>query len=216
MDLVGKDVDVLAIAETKLDKSFPEDQFFKDGFKKPFRLDKSSKSGGILVYVRQDIPARRLTSFTLPNDIQVILIELNLSQKWVIAVIYCPHAHEGRYFLDNLSQLIDFYSQKYERFLLIGDYNLEPVDNIMEEFLTTHNLHCLNSEKTCYKSPKGICIDLMLTNRRHCFKYSHTIETGLSDFHLMIYTMLKTTFTKLPYLKNSNIVATNHLIKISS
>ena len=63
--------------------------------------------------------------------------------------------------------------------------------------MSTHDLYCLNSNKICYKSPSGTCIDLMLTNRKHCFKNRHAIETGLSDFRLMIYATLKTTFTKL-------------------
>ena len=40
------------------------------------------------------------------------------------------------------------------------------------------------------------CIDLILTNRKFCFKNSSTLETGLSDHHHLIYSMLKTTFKK--------------------
>ena len=36
------------------------------------------------------------------------------------------------------------------------------------------------------------------TNQKYKHKFSQTFETGFSDFHKMIYTMLKTTFTKLP------------------
>ena len=42
----------------------------------------------------------------------------------------------------------------------------------------------------------GTCIDLILTNRKYCFKHSSTLETGLSDHHHLIYSMLKTTFKK--------------------
>ena len=38
----------------------------------------------------------------------------------------------------------------------------------------------------------------MLTNSKYNFKYSNAIETGLSDHHLMVYTMLKGTYEKLP------------------
>ena len=37
-------------------------------------------------------------------------------------------------------------------------------------------------------------IDLVLANRIYSFQYTRSYETGLSDHHHMIYTMLKTTF----------------------
>ena len=40
----------------------------------------------------------------------------------------------------------------------------------------------------------GTCIDLIFTNRKYCFKQTSTFETGLSDDHHLIYSMLKTTF----------------------
>ena len=43
----------------------------------------------------------------------------------------------------------------------------------------------------CFKG-KGSCIDLILTNIKHCFKHSSTFETGLSDHHHLVYCMLKT------------------------
>ena len=47
-ELTGRYVDILAVAETKLDDSFPDVQFYRDGYKKPFRLDISRNSGVFL------------------------------------------------------------------------------------------------------------------------------------------------------------------------
>ena len=49
-------LDILLISETKLDDSFPSAQFLLDGFSKPYRLDRRSNGGGILLYIRDDIP----------------------------------------------------------------------------------------------------------------------------------------------------------------
>ncbi len=54
-------LDILIIAETKLDASFPDSQFRINAFKTPFRLDVTSNSGGLLVYVREDISCKKLT-----------------------------------------------------------------------------------------------------------------------------------------------------------
>ncbi len=40
------------------------------------------------------------------------------------------------------------------------------------------------------------CIDLTLTNRYRCFQNTNTVETGLSDFHNMVVTVLKTKYQK--------------------
>ena len=55
---VGNNLDILMISETKIDDTFPESQFLIEGFSKPFRLDRTAKSGGILLYIREDIPCR--------------------------------------------------------------------------------------------------------------------------------------------------------------
>ena len=46
---------------------------------------------------------------------------------------------------------------------------------------------------TCFKG-KGSCIDMILTNRGYSFKHNSSNETGLSDHHHFISSMMKTTF----------------------
>ena len=48
--------DILLISEIKLDDSFLPAQFRLKGFCTPYRLDKNSKGGGLLLYFREDIP----------------------------------------------------------------------------------------------------------------------------------------------------------------
>ena len=52
-------MDILLISETKLN-SFPENQFFIDGISRPYRLDRRGKGGGILLYIREHIPSRKV------------------------------------------------------------------------------------------------------------------------------------------------------------
>ena len=49
----------------------------------------------------------------------------------------------------------------------------------------------------CYKDPdKPTCIDLILTNWPRSFQNSCVVETGLSDFHKMVGTVMKTSHRK--------------------
>ena len=52
-------------------------------------------------------------------------------------------------------------------------------------------------EGTCFKNiDNPSCIDLFLINTWRSFQNTITVSTGLSDFHKMIITVLKTTFPK--------------------
>ena len=69
-------IDVLMVAETKIDHSFPKGQFFIQGYSEPFRLDRNSNGGGLLVYVKEDIPSKQLKSFKFEDDIECIGFEI--------------------------------------------------------------------------------------------------------------------------------------------
>ena len=65
-------LDILLISET-IDDSFPSAQFLLDGFSKPYRLDRCSNGGGILLYIRDDIPSRL---FQIQIKLKVFLLRL--------------------------------------------------------------------------------------------------------------------------------------------
>ena len=72
-------VDILLISETKLDETFPHRQVSIDGFASPYRLDRNGFGGGLLTYVREDIPSRFIKT-ELPNR-EGFFIEILLRNK---------------------------------------------------------------------------------------------------------------------------------------
>ena len=55
----------------------------------------------------------------------------------------------------------------------------------------------LVKEPTCYKNPDNpSCVDLFVTNFPRSFMKTTTVTTGLSDFHKMTVTVMRTTFPK--------------------
>ena len=58
---VKGNIDILMISETKLDENFPPSQLFLDGYSVLFRFDRNGNGGGILLYVRGDIPSKLLS-----------------------------------------------------------------------------------------------------------------------------------------------------------
>ena len=63
------------ISETKVDHCFPDGQLLLDGFGTPFCLDRNRNSGGIMIFIRNDIPANFFSSDD--RSIERFYVELN-------------------------------------------------------------------------------------------------------------------------------------------
>ena len=98
--------------------------------------------------------------------------------------------------------MFDYYSNHYVYKVILGYFNINPAKPKMNMFLSIENLSNLIKESTCLNEA-GSCINLMLKNSKYCFQYSSSIETGLSDHHHMIFSMMK---TKLPLEEPKRLV----------
>ncbi len=96
-----------------------------------------------------------------------------------------PHSHRPIFF-GNLGKAVDHYSEKYDNFLFIGDFNTVESDQMVHNFMNGYALKNLVKEPTCFRAENPRCIDLILTNKYRNFQNTTTMETGLSDFHKML------------------------------
>ena len=139
--LLGKSLDIICISETKLDETFLTAQFAIDGFSKPYRLDITSNSGGLLFYVKANLPSKLIRSYNFPSEIQCIPIELNIStKKYILLSIYRPSNQNVNFFLDTLSEALDIYSKHYENIFIFGDFNATPENNDKINFMSNQCL----------------------------------------------------------------------------
>ena len=101
--------------------------------------------------------------------------------------------------LNGLSKDMDPHVSSYDNIIILGDFNCEPAEPDVSDFCELFNLKNLVHQPTCFKNPANpSCIDLILTNRYRSFQNTTVIESGLSDFHKMTVTVLKTFFKKAP------------------
>ena len=77
--------------------------------------------------------------------------------------------------------------------MVFGDFNLEPTNTVMMNFMDSQHFINLIKNNTCFKGV-GSCIDLILTIRKYCFKNTSSYETGISEHHHLIFSIMKTTF----------------------
>ena len=80
--LTKVDLEILVIAETKLNESFPNFQLAVDGSYSPgqFRRDRNEYGGGLMLFVKQGIPAKRIKTFE-SEDIEVICLEVKITKR---------------------------------------------------------------------------------------------------------------------------------------
>ena len=82
--------------------------------------------------------------------------------------------------------------------IFLGDFNTGVGDTSEKDFCRSFNLTSMINKPTFYKNPDGpTWIDLILTNSPRSFQNSCVIDTGLSNLHRMIVTVMKTTYRKL-------------------
>ena len=193
---------VFAVAETKIDNSFHIGQFYIDGYHPPFRRDRTAHGGGLLVYVRSDIPCRKL-DFATPH-VESLSLDLSIKKiSWNIIVAYkSPGKVSDSEFQADMELLCEKSTSLYDRTLILGDlnYNLmdpaksKPLADLMDNFSLENLIH-----ETTFTSQHGSSlIDVALTNNINYFQGSAVTDIGCSDGHSMITAIAKLHLPKIP------------------
>ena len=90
--MVQNRIDILLVSETKIDDSFPIVQFSLNGYTEPYRLDRNTHGGGLLLYIRNDINTKPLR--LVSNRIECIILEVKISnKKWLLLGNYNPQTN---------------------------------------------------------------------------------------------------------------------------
>ena len=94
--------------------------------------------------------------------------------------------------MNELEKVLDIYLHKYDHNLLIGDFNLEISERSIHGFCNVYNLESLSNTPSCFKNPENpSCIGLLLKNLKNNFDEAVVLELGLSDFHKLVVSALK-------------------------
>ena len=86
VSLVNDKLGVFLLSETKIDISFLSTQFTIEGYSNPFRRERNIHGGGLLLYIRDDIPCKQIKSYALPGDIECFFVEIKLRNNKYILV----------------------------------------------------------------------------------------------------------------------------------
>ena len=156
ISIINGKIDILVITETKLDETFTNVQVTIAGYSQPYRLDRDRHGGGVLIFVREDIPSRKLSKHTFPTDIEALYIEINLRKtKFLLIGTYHPPNQADQYYFDNINKALDMYSHSYNKVLLSGDFNAQEDETVISNFIYQNNLkNIVKEKKMLQESPK--------------------------------------------------------------
>ena len=196
-------VDYFSVLETKLDDSFPDAQFCPRDFTM-MREDVSASSGGIMTFVRCDIPHNRMIGIEVNNEAHHSLcVQITINrEKWIIATIYRPPSTDIQTFLDSLNTLTERMMTITDMIIIMGDTNVDVLrkdrkSTGLKDYLTGFNLSEIVKEATCFKATPSL-IDHIYVSRPRRFSTHVNYDCGLSDFHNLVCFATK---TSIPHLK---------------
>ena len=187
-ELLSKhNIDLLAISETKLSDSFPKAMFNVTGYDQ-FRQDLTERSGGLVVFVRDDVSRRRLTEVEInKNGFESLCVEITIGkQKTVFACVYKHPSVSNATFKETMCTLIDSLLLKSNDICIFGDLNSCPrKTGVIKDLCDYYNLSNLVNKPTCFKGEPSIIDVILVTNKK---KYSGVLncESHVSDFHSWI------------------------------
>ena len=77
-EVIGNKINIFLISETKLDDTFVLSQFILEGFTPQYRLDRTEHGGGLMLFIREDVPSKLLPNVNPSGKIENIFVEINL------------------------------------------------------------------------------------------------------------------------------------------
>ena len=76
-ELIKSKLDILLVSETKIDHSFPNQQFSIDGYD-IYRRDRNNFGEDLLFYVNENIPCTKLLAEQIDSNFEIIFLEITM------------------------------------------------------------------------------------------------------------------------------------------
>jgi hypothetical protein len=194
-------LDVLCLTETKLDETYSANLFHCKGFK-CHRKDRNARSGGIMVFIRDDIPHTRMQQYEFHEantHVENMVFEITIKQfKFHLLVVYKNPNVSSEFFTQVVSQTIESLNESWKDSILVGDININMNEENMFEknVCDVHALYNIVTGSTCFKGVSGTLLDPVVVSNKQKFYKPFNVTCGLSDFHNMVGCVTRTSLPK--------------------
>ena len=202
--LNGNLFDILFIAETKIDSTFPNNLLSQPGYRQ-IRRDRQKGAGGLIAFIRDDLLVYRRRKLE-PQAVESICLDVRDSRKSRFIVCACyrsPKFCKVPDFISSLASATELMYRTRNELLLLGDFNLDMTadgnsgkspDRNLSDFCDRFCLSNQITEPTRVTDKTSTLIDVMLSSHPERFATWGNLHLGLSD-HDLIYAVRR---NKLP------------------
>ena len=186
----------MGLSETKIDSSFMTSQFNVCNFK-IYRKDRDSRGGGLLFYVRSDLPQRIRSDLECStiSDVEHMVLEVILrKEKFIFILMYSPPNVPKEKVIQVMSNVLDKCFCECKTLYVIGDLNVNCLlgDHALLETFVMYNLKNIIQGPTCFKNVSNpSLLDVILTNSLPRIASHVNVTTGVSDFHNLVGAAMK-------------------------
>ena len=73
-----------------------------------------------------------------------------LKAKWIVCGCYHPPTLDDQYFFSHLGNALDKYTQNYDSFLLIVEFNAEDSEQLLSEFVHDYDAESIVLRKNMF------------------------------------------------------------------
>ena len=183
-------VDILVITETKVDASFTNTIFMVPNYKL-YRLDNTAKSGGVFIYVCDNIPSTQSTVSIKNKQLQCLSVKLTFDGYNLFMMgMYKNPKMKNDDFEQQFGNLLENVIRNHDsEYMLLGDLNFDMSDpncflhSLCDRFCLTNVIN----QATCFKSISSpSTVDLVLVSKRSLFFHPFAVDINLSDVHYMV------------------------------
>ena len=184
----NKNIDLIALNETRLDRSIPDGLIDIDGYE-VVRKDRSRNGGGVCIYLRNSINFK-VRSDLISTELEAICLEITKphSKPFLVTTIYRP-----------MEKLIKQIDDENKEMYILGDLNCNLLEEKTFFNMPTQKLYSLYElyqlsqlikEPTRITMKSSSLIDHVVTNTPEKNSQSGVLHTGISD-HSLVYAIKK-------------------------
>ena len=182
--------DVICITESWLHPGISDSQISIPGFQKPFRNDRATRGGGVAVYVKNYIYAKRIDGW-VATGLEAIWVQVK-SKKLNLLIGTFYRADRSIAYWNTLEDSIATALDENIDTIILGDFNSDYLTDQSQKIKlleSTYGLKQLIRDHTRITANSRTLIDLMFTTRSDIIKSSGVLDPICSD-HCPIYTCI--------------------------
>ena len=101
-----------------------------------FPKDRNKFEGGLILFVKENIPCKVLNTFRFSEECEIISIDFSISnKKWLLLGIYNPSSQNEALFVEQIKLALNIYSTSYENFLFLRDFNMTTENSKLQDLM---------------------------------------------------------------------------------